>query len=51
MGHGPHRYLFQLYALDRPSGLKSGAKREDLVPALDRKITARDCLCGYFERT
>jgi Raf kinase inhibitor-like YbhB/YbcL family protein len=51
VAHGPHRYLFQLYALDRPSGLMAGATRADLVPALSGKIVARGRLCGCFERT
>ncbi|QBR01559.1 YbhB/YbcL family Raf kinase inhibitor-like protein [Paraburkholderia pallida] len=51
VAHGPHRYLFQLYALAQPSGIRPGAKREEMVPALDGKIIARGRLCGYFERT
>jgi Raf kinase inhibitor-like YbhB/YbcL family protein len=48
--HGPHRYMFQLFALSRSSGLSSGVKRNALVRALDGKILARGSLYGYFER-
>ncbi|WP_157956410.1 YbhB/YbcL family Raf kinase inhibitor-like protein [Dyella sp. C11] len=49
-GHGPHRYVFQLLALDRSSGLGAGARRRDLVAALDGKVLARGTLEGRFER-
>jgi Raf kinase inhibitor-like YbhB/YbcL family protein len=49
-GHGAHRYVFQLYALGKPSGLHTGAKRHDLVAGMTGKVIARGRLCGYFER-
>jgi Raf kinase inhibitor-like YbhB/YbcL family protein len=48
--HGPHRYAFQLFALDQPSRLARGARREDLVAAMDGKVIARARLDGLFER-
>lgn len=49
-GHGPHRYVFQLFALGCPSGLAQGARRSELVAALKGKVLARGTLEGCFER-
>ncbi|RUL77540.1 YbhB/YbcL family Raf kinase inhibitor-like protein [Dyella choica] len=49
-GHGPHRYVFQLFALKQPSGLAWGARRKGLPGALSGKVIARARLDGYFER-
>jgi Raf kinase inhibitor-like YbhB/YbcL family protein len=49
-GHGPHRYVFQLFALKGPSGLSAGARRKDLPAALQGKVIARARLDGCFER-
>jgi hypothetical protein len=49
-GHGTHRYVFQLFALGRPSGLEQGARRDELVEALKGKLLARGTLEGLFER-
>src|SRR5437764_11424905 len=40
-GHGPHRYLFKLYAVNVSSlGLKAGVKRPDLDKALKGRVLA-----------
>jgi Raf kinase inhibitor-like YbhB/YbcL family protein len=49
-GHGPHRYVFQLFALGERSGLARGARRGELVAALKGKLLARGTLEGYSER-
>ncbi len=49
-GHGTHRYVFQLFALGRPSGLAQGARRAALVDALQGKLLARGTFEGLFER-
>ncbi len=49
-GHGPHRYVFQLFALGERSGLARGAQRSELVAALHGKLLARGTLEGTFER-
>ncbi len=49
-GAQPHDYVFQLFALDRPTGLMPGAAREDLVEAMTGHITAVALLTGTFAR-
>jgi hypothetical protein len=49
-GYGPHRYVFQLFALDKQSGLKLRATRRQLVSDLTGKVLARGRLEGVFER-
>lgn len=49
-GHGRHRYVFQLYALNAPAGLAPVAKRGELTSALRGKVIAKARLDGYFER-
>lgn len=49
-GHGPHRYVFQLFALGERSGLARGARRNELVGALHGKLLARATLEASFER-
>jgi Raf kinase inhibitor-like YbhB/YbcL family protein len=54
-GHGPHRYVFQLFALAKPlmvgagkSGVASAKPRDVLAAAGD--VLARGRLDGFFER-
>lgn len=49
-GHGPHRYYFRLYALDRLLALPPGATRADLLAAMDGHVLATAELMGRFER-
>jgi len=48
-GDRPHRYVFSVYALAKPSGLKSGADPGDVIAALDGAI-ARGQVTGRFGR-
>ncbi|MCC6749270.1 MAG: YbhB/YbcL family Raf kinase inhibitor-like protein [Deltaproteobacteria bacterium] len=49
-GHGRHRYYFRLYALSAPTGLPSGASREELARALEGKVLGRAELMGTYQR-
>lgn len=49
-GHGPHRYMFQLFALDRPTGLGDDAKLAGALAAVDGHVIARGKLTGFYER-
>ena len=49
-GHGPHDYVFQLFALDAPLGLMPGAKREDVVDAMEGHVLAAALLAGTYTR-
>jgi Raf kinase inhibitor-like YbhB/YbcL family protein len=50
-GHGPHRYFFELYALDTELDLEAGAAREQLEDAMEGHVLARAQLMGTYERT
>ena len=49
-GGGAHRYLFQMYALDRTHGLAEGAGRGAVKDALNGHVLARGCMLGTYER-
>jgi Raf kinase inhibitor-like YbhB/YbcL family protein len=49
-GHGPHRYEFTLYALDRSPDLEPGATIADLRAAIDGHVRATATLMGTYER-
>jgi Raf kinase inhibitor-like YbhB/YbcL family protein len=49
-GHGPHRYVFRLYALARELELAAGAARADLVRATKGYLLATAELVGTYER-
>lgn len=51
-GHGPHRYVFQVFALGKPvpgASLDSAKPREVIAAAGD--VLARGRLDGFYERT
>lgn len=48
-GHGPHRYVFQLFALAHPVGVPDGTKPRDVVAAAGG-VLARGRLDGWYER-
>ena len=50
MGHGPHRYVFRLLALDTEIDLPPGAGRRDLERALEGHVLAETTLVGVYER-
>lgn len=49
-GHGPHHYLFQVYALDGPLDLPASPGRGDLLDAMQGRVLAKGLLTGLYER-
>ncbi len=49
-GHGPHRYLFQAFALARAPDLSASPGRSALLEALDGNVIAKGLLTGTYER-
>ncbi|MGI5440541.1 YbhB/YbcL family Raf kinase inhibitor-like protein [Streptomyces shenzhenensis] len=55
-GHGPHRYVFQLFALSTPMDATTAttpvarARPRTLLPAITPPVVARGRLAGVFER-
>lgn len=50
-GHGAHRYVFTVYAVDVPSLALRGRSRQDLERALEQHTIATAQLMGRYERT
>jgi Raf kinase inhibitor-like YbhB/YbcL family protein len=50
VGHGPHRYFFQVFAASAPLGLTAGASAHDLRRALEGKELASGTLVGTYQR-
>ncbi len=49
-GHGPHRYAFQIYALDRACDFSQPPGRRHLLAALRGHVIGKGCLIGTYER-
>lgn len=49
-GSKPHRYVFQLFALDTNLTLDANAGRSDIIAALDGHVLAKGRLLGLFTR-
>jgi phosphatidylethanolamine-binding protein (PEBP) family uncharacterized protein len=49
-GHGPHRYAFQLFALDQTPSFSRAPGRQQLLDAVLRCALAAGCLVGTYER-
>lgn len=49
-GHGPHHYVFQLFALDAELGLPADASPGAIADAMAGHVVARGRLDGTFER-
>jgi Raf kinase inhibitor-like YbhB/YbcL family protein len=49
-GHGPHHYVFQLYALDRPVPGDATLRPSTVVDAMRGHVLARGRLTGTYER-
>ncbi|MCU1640145.1 MAG: phosphatidylethanolamine-binding family protein [Nocardia sp.] len=49
-GHGPHRYIFQLFALDAASGLGDESALAEALTAINGHVIARGKLTGIYER-
>jgi Raf kinase inhibitor-like YbhB/YbcL family protein len=50
VGHGPHRYVFTVHALEESLQLADGASRRDLERALEGRVIATAELVGTYER-
>lgn len=50
-GHGSHRYVFQLYALDNQPELEEGTGRGAVLSALKGHVLAKGLLVGTYERS
>jgi hypothetical protein len=46
----PHRYRFNLYALDQPLELKAGATKKQVLEAIQGHILAQAQLTGIYQR-
>jgi phosphatidylethanolamine-binding protein (PEBP) family uncharacterized protein len=49
-GHGPHRYAFQLFALDKILPLTDHPGRNALLAAMRGHILARGVMIGMYSR-
>lgn len=49
-GHGTHHYHFELFALDAPLELESGADKRELLDAMEGHVLAYGELVGTFMR-
>jgi len=49
-GHGPHAYVFELFALSRPLGLDARAGKSEALAAMAGAVLARGRLTGFYER-
>ena len=49
-GHGRHRYVFRLYALDTEPELAAGAARDELEQAIAEHVLTTAELVGTYER-
>ncbi len=49
-GHGPHSYVFQLYAVSEPLGTAPGASPATIVAAMAGRVIVRGRLDGRYER-
>lgn len=49
-GHGPHRYVFQVYALDRTLDLAASPGRTALLDAMQGHVLAKGQLTGIYAR-
>jgi Raf kinase inhibitor-like YbhB/YbcL family protein len=47
--HGPHAYVFQLFALDQTPGLPAGFSLDDVVAAMRGHVIGRARLDGTYE--
>ncbi|HLP89222.1 MAG TPA: YbhB/YbcL family Raf kinase inhibitor-like protein [Nostocaceae cyanobacterium] len=47
---GTHRYIFQIYALDKKLNLPPGASKAQLIAAMDGHILAKGELIGRYQR-
>jgi phosphatidylethanolamine-binding protein (PEBP) family uncharacterized protein len=49
-GHGPHRYVFQVFVIDRPLQLERTPGRREILAAMKGRVSAKGRLIGTYER-
>jgi Raf kinase inhibitor-like YbhB/YbcL family protein len=49
-GHGPHRYAFQVFALDSRLDFDAAPDRRQVIEAMRGHVLAKGCLVGLYER-
>jgi phosphatidylethanolamine-binding protein (PEBP) family uncharacterized protein len=49
-GHGPHRYAFQVFAIDQPLAFDDEPGRGALIEGMRGHVLAKGCLTGVYER-
>ncbi|HEY1925911.1 MAG TPA: YbhB/YbcL family Raf kinase inhibitor-like protein [Caulobacteraceae bacterium] len=49
-GHGHHRYVFQVFAVDHPLGLRHDCDKDAILLALCGHVLARGRLVGLYKR-
>lgn len=49
-GHGPHRYCFEVFALDRRLDFDKPPSRKQVIEAMEGHVLATGCLVGVYER-
>ncbi len=50
-GHGPHRYVFQMFALDRPLSFPATPGLAGVVSAMAGTVLSQGLLTGTYERS
>jgi Raf kinase inhibitor-like YbhB/YbcL family protein len=48
--HGPHRYAFEVFALDAVPDFNGAPRRDDVLSAMRGHVLAKGCLVGMYER-
>jgi len=49
-GHGPHRYVFQLFALAAGAVIGETPGRREILKAMQDRVLAKGCLTGVYGR-
>jgi Raf kinase inhibitor-like YbhB/YbcL family protein len=49
-GTGPHRYVFQMFAIDRRPEFAAAPNRQDILGVLRDHALAKGCVSGIYER-
>jgi phosphatidylethanolamine-binding protein (PEBP) family uncharacterized protein len=49
-GHGPHRYAFEVFALDDAPALSRTPNRSAILDMMRGRVLAKGCLIGTYER-
>lgn len=50
-GHGPHRYVFQIFALDHRPEFDAAPEKPEILRVLRAHALAKGCVTGIYERS